>query len=88
MVYMKLLLCSMWQVAFVLFSQFLLKWLSLTAARFLHNSMLKQLLRCGPTTWCECVGIIIPAYIRHALQLPWHSRRKHLGWHTTLFAKL
>lgn len=33
------------QVIFVLMSQFLLKWLSLTAARFLHNSMLRQLLR-------------------------------------------
>ena len=30
----------------MLFSQFLLKWLSLKAARFLHNSMLRQLLRC------------------------------------------
>ena len=33
------------QVSFVLASQFLLKYLSLTAARWLHNSMLKQLLR-------------------------------------------
>jgi hypothetical protein len=33
------------QVLFVLLSQFLLKALSLTAARFLHNSMLRQLLR-------------------------------------------
>ena len=33
------------QVSFVLASQFLLKSLSLTAARWLHNSMLKQLLR-------------------------------------------
>ena len=46
--------CCLWQVAFVLFSQFLLKWLSLTAARFLHNSMLKQLLRCG-IRWLVCV---------------------------------
>ncbi len=29
----------------MLASQFLLKYLSLTAARWLHNSMLKQLLR-------------------------------------------
>lgn len=33
------------QVLFVLLSQFLLKGLSLAAARFLHNSMLRQLLR-------------------------------------------
>ncbi len=33
----------------MLFSQFLLKWLSLKAARFLHNSMLRQLLRRADT---------------------------------------
>lgn len=32
----------------MLASQFLLKYLSLTAARWLHNSMLKQLLRSVP----------------------------------------
>ena len=35
-------------MSFVLASQFLLKYLSLTAARWLHNSMLKQLLRSAP----------------------------------------
>ena len=46
----KCVVCYARQVSFVLFSQFLLKWLSLKAARFLHNSMLRQLLRraCHP----------------------------------------
>lgn len=40
------------QVSFVLLSQFLLKYLSLTAARWLHNSMLKQLLRSVSSVIC------------------------------------
>lgn len=40
------------QVSFVLLSQFLLKYLSLTAARWLHNSMLKQLLRSTSLVIC------------------------------------
>ena len=48
------------QVSFVLASQFLLKYLSLTAARWLHNSMLKQLLRWVQALCCRhAVNILV-----------------------------
>ena len=51
------------QVSFVLFSQFLLKWLSLTAARYLHNSMLKQLLRCNCETCPRHADVLFQLHV-------------------------
>ena len=55
------------QVSFVLASQFLLKYLSLTAARWLHNSMLKPLLR------SDCLSTPAEGNTSYLCSAVWHA---------------